>query len=102
MPGVVDVICTVQSPVVPTVLQVFTAPTKPPGPLTFDAVTSVFAGAFVEPVPSLTFTWTVNVWFVPIGFAAVAGVIWMLASTQVLDAFALSPARPSPVARVND
>ena len=42
------------------------------------------AGAFVTPVPSLTLMWQCNVWFVPTAFVAVAGVIWMFASTHVL------------------
>ena len=60
------------------------------------------AGAFVTPVPSLTLMWQCNVWFVPTAFVAVAGVIWMFASTNVLCAFGPSPTFASPVVRVSE
>src|SRR5262245_27696425 len=79
-PGVDEVICTVHSPLAPTVVQVF-GPTNEPGPEANWNVIKVPAGAFTKPVPSFTFTCPVSVWFVPTAFDAVAGVIWMLAST---------------------
>src|SRR5262249_20383280 len=60
------------------------------------------AGALTKPVPSLTLTWPVRVWFVLTSFVACSGEIWMFASTQFFDASTLSPARPSPLERVND
>ena len=51
-------------------------PTKLPGPLTIDAV-AVCGPASI--VPPSAFTVIVSTWFVPVGFVAVAGVIWMFA-----------------------
>src|SRR5262249_33273059 len=68
VPVVLELITTVQEPVPPDVVQVF-GPTKLPGPLTFVKVITVPAGAFTNPPPrpSFTFTWPVRVWFVLIG-----------------------------------
>src|SRR5262249_46022184 len=101
VPAVADVICTVHEPVFPTVVQVFTPPTNEPGPNTVEGLITVPAGAFTKPETVLTFTWPVNVWFVRTTFVAVAGVIWMFASTQFFCAFGLSPAFASPVSRCN-
>ena len=57
------------------------------------------AGAFTKPLPGLTFTWPVKTCGSPTAFVSSCGVIWMFASTQFFTALALSPARPSPVAR---
>src|SRR5262245_46767145 len=76
-----DVIWTVHEPVEPIVVQVLTPPTKVDGPDTLVKVISVPAGAFANPLPSLTFTCPVSVWLVPIGLTADGGVIWMFAST---------------------
>ena len=43
-------------------------------------------------VPLIALTVIVSTWFVPTAFVAVAGVIWMFASTQVLFALPLPPA----------
>ena len=43
-------------------------------------------------VPLSALTVIVSMWFVPTAFVAVAGVIWMFASTQVLLALPLPPA----------
>jgi hypothetical protein len=51
-------------------------PTKLPGPLTIAAVADPAAS-----VPLSAFTVIVSTWFVPTGLSAVAGVIWMFAST---------------------
>ena len=58
-------------------------------------MTAVPAGALAKlPPPALTLTWMVRVWSVPIGLAAVWGVIWMFASTNVLTAGPLLPPVP--------
>src|SRR4051794_7418380 len=45
------------------------------------------SGALTNPpVPVFTFTWPVSVWFEPTWLNAWAGVIWMLASTNVFTA----------------
>src|SRR5439155_1133044 len=46
-------------------------------------------------VPPDVFTVIVSVWFVPAAFVAVAGAIWMFASTQFISAGPLLPAVPS-------
>ena len=57
-------------------------------------------------MPGLTLTCTVSVWFVPVGFVAVCGVIWMFASTQFLVALSQLLVQPGvtfaavPVVRV--
>ena len=43
-------------------------------------------------VPPNALTVIVSTWFVPTAFVAVAGVIWMFASTQTLLALPLPPA----------
>src|SRR5262245_14791524 len=48
-------------------------------------------------VPFTALTVIVNVWFVPTALVPVGGLIWMLASTQVLLAGPLLPAVPSVV-----
>ena len=56
-------------------------------------------------VPPSAFTVIVSMWFVLTAFVAVAGVIWMFASTQVLLALPLPPAAvltAVPVVRVID
>src|SRR5215510_11802989 len=95
-----------------TTVQVFTAPpayeqvgdpTKLPGPLTMLAV------AVPAPrIPLIALTVIVSVWFVPTGFVAVGGAIWMFAFTQVLVAFGLfapvpsvSRCRPTPFTRTS-
>ena len=65
-------------------------PTKLPGPLTIDAV-AVCGPASIVPLSALTVI--VSTWFVPTGLFAVAGVIWMFASTQTLLALPLPPGR---------
>ena len=76
-------ITTSQVPVVPTVVQFCEAGVA--GPEMIATVHVVPAGAFAKPPePSLTLMWQCNVWFVPTGLVAVAGVIWMFASTNVL------------------
>ena len=62
--------------------------------------------AVAEPPPAvmlapIVFTVIVNVWFVPTALVAVAGVIWMFASAQVLLAGPLLAAVPS-VVRVSE
>jgi len=42
-------------------------------------------------VPPIAFTVIVNTWFVPVGFVAEAGVIWMFASTHAFDALPEPP-----------
>ena len=54
----------------PIVVQVFTPPTKLPGPLWIENVISVPFGAFTKPEPLFTFTCPVRVWFVPTGLVA--------------------------------
>jgi hypothetical protein len=85
VPAVDDVIVAVQLPVPPDVVQ-FCA-VGVPGPEVIVTVHVVPSGAFTKPVPGLTLTWQVSTWFVPTGFVAVPGVIWMFASTQFLLAF---------------
>src|SRR3954451_9967354 len=87
VPVVAEVIVTVQEPVVPTVVHVG-EPTNEPGPDWMLAVTLVPAGAFTKPEPGFTFTCSVSTWFVPTGLFAVAGLIWMFASTNVFTASA--------------
>ena len=94
VPVVDEVIVTVHEPVVPTVVHVG-EPTNEPGPDWMLAVMLVPAGALTKPVPGLTLTWRVRTWVVPTGLVAVAGVIWMLASTNVLTASPLLGAVPS-------
>ena len=67
-------------------------PTKLPGPLTMQAV-AVCGPASI--VPPSAFTVIVSTWFVPTGFVAVAGVIWMFALTNVFTASAEFGATPS-------
>ena len=64
-------------------------PTKLPGPLTIEAV-AVCVPASIVPPSALTVI--VSMWFVPTALVAVAGVIWMFASTHVLLALPLPPA----------
>ena len=53
------------------------------------------AGAFAKPPPPLlTLMWQCSVWFVPTWLVAVAGVIWMFASTNVFTASPLFGATP--------
>src|SRR3954454_23552611 len=99
VPVAADVICTVQDPVVPTVAQLFTPPTKLPGPLRIENPIAVPAGALANAEPALTFTWPVRVWFVPTGLFADAGVTWMFASTHVFTAGPL-PFGPVPMLAV--
>src|SRR5262249_20662941 len=94
-----EVRLTEQEPVPPAVVQL--AGLTEPGPLTTVKLITVPSGAFTKPLPSFTFTCAVNVCGVPTSFVAVNGEIWMFASTQLLAAFALSPAFPSPVERVS-
>src|SRR5262249_18454533 len=57
-----DVICTVQEPVPPEVVQLFTPPTKLPGPETIEKLITVPFGAFEKVTPSCaTFTCPVSV-----------------------------------------
>ena len=86
-PAVVEALVrlTVQLPVVPTVVHVLAL--SVPGPVTIEKLIVVPAGAFTKPpVPALTLTCAVNVCGVADGFVAVAGVIWMFASTNVFTA----------------
>jgi hypothetical protein len=68
-------------------VQVF-PPTKLPGPDTIDAVAVCGPPSIVPPS---AFTVIVSTWFEPISFAAVAGEIWMFASTQFLLALPEPP-----------
>ena len=84
-PVVAEVRSTVQLPVAPVVRQ--DGAESVPGPESLVKVISVPAGAFWKPpLPSFTFTWAVKVCVWPTTFVAVGGVIWMLASTNVLIA----------------
>ena len=65
--------------------------TSEPGPLRMVKLIVVPAGAFAKPVPVLMFTWPVKRAARPSALVAVAGVIWMFASTQVFTAFGASP-----------
>jgi hypothetical protein len=89
-PVVGELITTVQEPVPPAVVQVLGPTNVDVAPFEFvtEKLMTVPSGAFTKPAPepSFTFTCPVRVWFVPISFAAVGGVIWMLASTNVLTA----------------
>src|SRR5262249_32040754 len=89
VPAVEEVIVAVQLPVPPVVVQFCVVGV--PGPEVIETVQTVPSGAFAQPVPSLTLMWQVRTWFVPTGFVAVAGVIWMFASTQFFCAFPLPP-----------
>src|SRR3954468_10714921 len=60
-PVAAEVICTVHDPVVPTVAQLFTPPTKLPGPLRIENPIAVPAGALANAEPALTLTWPVSV-----------------------------------------
>src|SRR5206468_1234306 len=101
VPTTAEVIVTVQLAVAapPVYVQVF-GPTNEPGPLTIDAV-AVCGPASIVPPSALTVI--VSTWFVPTGFVAVAGVIWMFAFTQAFCALPLPPAAvlsAVPVVRV--
>src|SRR5262249_8992725 len=93
VPAVGELITTVQEPdpdaPEPGVVQLL-GPTQTavaPPELVSEAVIEVPSGAFAnEPDPLLTLTCRVSVWFVPTGFVAVCGVIWMFASTNVFTA----------------
>ena len=108
VPAVGELMTTVHDPVVPDVLHVFPPTNVAVAPPEFvsESVTSVPAGALTKVVPGLTLTCTVSVWFVPVGFVAVSGVIWMVASTQVLVALSQLLVQPEvtftavPVVRV--
>src|SRR5690348_2196575 len=58
VPGVGEVIATVHDPVPPEVVQVFTLPTKPPGPDTIEKLITVPSGAFTRPAPFPLSTFT--------------------------------------------
>ncbi len=65
-----ELITAEHEPVPPNVVQLL-APTKLPGPETIAKVIVVPLGAFTHPpVPVLTLTCPVSVWFVEIGFVA--------------------------------
>src|SRR5262249_16273739 len=103
-PVVGELITTVHEPVPPDVVQL-EGPTKAaPAPPEFVSVNviTVPSGALTKPEPELTFTCPVSVWFVDTALFAVAGVIWMFASTHAFCASGPSPTRPSPVARVSE
>src|SRR5215203_2030550 len=90
VPPVGELMITVHEPVVPTVRHEF-APTKAavaPLALISEKSITVPAGALTKPPPSpaLMLTCPVSVWFALTGFVAAWGVIWMLASTNVLTA----------------
>jgi hypothetical protein len=89
VPAVADVIVAVQLPVPPDVVQ-FCA-VGVPGPEVIVTVQTVPFGALTKPVPGLTLMWQVRTWFVPTGFVADPGVIWMFASTQFLLALPEPP-----------
>src|SRR6185436_16571702 len=86
VPAVGELITTVHEPVPPDVVHEL-GPTNvavAPPALLSENVIVVPSGALTNPpVPVFTFTWPVSVWFVPTGFSAVGGVIWMFASTNV-------------------
>src|ERR1044071_7512404 len=74
----INVLSLAQTPSVEPLYEQLFAPTKLPGPLT------MLADAVWEPVsmtPLMAFTVIVSVWFVLTALVAVAGVIWMLASS---------------------
>src|SRR5206468_1277844 len=85
----------VHDPVPPDVVHV--ALLRLPGPLAMLNVIVVPSGVLASPLPMSTFTWPVRVWVALISFVAVAGLIWMLAFTQVFCADPLLPDRPSVV-----
>jgi hypothetical protein len=87
VPATADVRSTVQSPVVPTVVHGF-GEVNAPGPLAMLKVICVPAGAFTKPLPSFRFTCAVSVCVVPTVFVAVAGAIWIFASTTRNDSHA--------------
>src|SRR5260370_657749 len=88
----------VQFRVATTVLQeVFFLMIRRPPRSTLFPYTTLFRS---KPVPSLTLTCPVRTCAVPTALLALVGLIWMLASTQVLLPLTLSPAWASPVARV--
>ena len=98
VPVVGELITTVQEPdpaaPAPGVVQVDGPTNVAEAPFEFvsENMITVPSGAFVKPPePSFTFTCPVRVWFVPARFDAVAGVIWMFASTQVLLALPEPP-----------
>src|SRR5215212_7198146 len=76
VPVTPEVIVSVQLPVVPTVVH-WLPPTNEAVPDWIEPVQVVPSGAFVAPVPLLTFTWQVRTWLVPTWFTAVGGVSWM-------------------------
>src|SRR5215467_7118967 len=89
-PGVDEVIVTVHVAVAaPPVYVQEGEPTNEPGPLTIEAV-AVCGPASIVPPSALTVI--VSTWLVPTALVAVAGVIWMFASTHTLLAFPLPPA----------
>ena len=73
-----------QLPVPPVVVHGFNV-VNDPGPPSIVKKIGVPFGAFTKPapLPLFTFTCAVNTWFVPTGFVAVCGAIWMFASTNV-------------------
>ena len=81
VPGVFETSVMVQLPVVPTVVHGF-AVVNEPGPEPIAKLIDVPAGAFTNvPLPVFMLTCAVKTWLAPTGLFAVAGVIWMLAST---------------------
>src|SRR5689334_17394558 len=70
-PGVFELSVIEHSPVVPTVLQLVAL--RSAGPLTFVKPTTVSAGAFADPEPSLTLTCAVKVCGEPTSFVAAFG-----------------------------
>src|SRR5207253_2784550 len=98
VPVTLEVSVVVHEPVPPDVVHV--ALLRLPGPLAMVKLIVVPLGALTKPVPGLTFTCPVRVCVSSIKFVAVAGLIWMLASTKVFCAGPLLPALPL-VVRVN-
>jgi hypothetical protein len=89
VPVAAEVIVTWQNAVAPPPTYVhWFVPTKLPGPDTMNAV-AVCGPASI--VPLSAFTVIVSTWFAPTALVAVAGVIWMFASTQVFEALPLPP-----------
>ena len=90
VPVVGELICTVHEPVPPEVVHELGPTNAAVAPPAFDSENEIVvpSGAFTKllPEPSFTFTCPVSVWFVPTGFDAVSGVIWMFASTNVFTA----------------
>jgi len=104
-PAVGELITTMHDPLALAVVQLLGPTNDADAPPEFvtEKLTTVPAGAFTdpEPEPSFTFTCPVSVCVAPIGFVALEGVTWTFASTNVFTASTELPFVPS-VATVTD